>query len=566
VPTHRLAFAYAAVLTCLLLAAGAARAADPLLGEPWERPISDGIERQERERKRTTPAAILRSARLAAARRGDATTHVVRLYLLARAYGIAGDRGSAYATYRDVLAAAPRCYFAYHDMAMLDLEATPPGTRAAEDNLRRALGIHPAYVTGYRKLAALLLEEGRYRDAVGPLRRIVELDGTDLQARFLLSQALAESGQFDAASRELDLLLRREPRNASFRTLKATLLWRRGRLDEAMGVFREIAREYPAATEPLMGFLGCLEERRQKEDEVDVEAYIWALEGLLRLERDPEQRGRLNALLDDIRAYGQRLEAGPRPEGPPSPEELLRLIRGDDAEARAAVLRYLYFQAEPPARDLLLAAMGRLSPSGESSAEVRQWSVRVLGRFGGPVFVGLLRHSLADPDPAVPPVVVDALLQIAAGASEARGAVLLILGLHAESADGALAVAAQRGVEGLAKANLPAPAEDTDAARREAFRSWWNGPVASEAQVEALGRFVAIQDKFPEDVLLPYLRSADPHVMSAAWSALAAAASAVPPGPRRDWFGRLPPQRAEESPGDARRRLTAWVASRPPTR
>ena len=85
---------------------------------------------------------------------------------LARAYGLAGDDGSARATYREVLGLAPRCYFALHDLALLDLRRQPPDVVSAERNLLQAVQVNPRYVTGHRKLA-VLYEYGRRRAVRG---------------------------------------------------------------------------------------------------------------------------------------------------------------------------------------------------------------------------------------------------------------------------------------------------------------------------------------------------------------------------------------------------------------
>ena len=140
--------------TCLAAALGVLPSspalADGRLGEDWEAGIEDGIERQERERKQRPPEALLRQAKLLAGRRAEGSVQIVRLYLLARAYGIAGDAASARETYADLLKLEPRVYHAYHDLAMIALQDEPEDARAAERHLRDAIGINPRFLTAQR--------------------------------------------------------------------------------------------------------------------------------------------------------------------------------------------------------------------------------------------------------------------------------------------------------------------------------------------------------------------------------------------------------------------------------
>jgi tetratricopeptide (TPR) repeat protein len=543
----------------------AAHAVDGALGAPWEAGIREGIEQQERERRRGSPDKLLRDARLAAARRGDETSRVVRLYLLARAFGIAGDEGSARSTYREVLEAAPRCYFAYHDLAMLDVQRASPNLPSAEQNLKNAVAINASYVTGWRKLAALYAEQKRVREAVGVVRRIVQLAPNDLQARFLLAQGLIELDDARAAEAEVRTLLGQEPRNPSFQSLHGVVLRKQGRYDESLAVFRRLARENPSAREPLWATIAALDDKRRQQGAVDVDAYVWAIENLIRLEREGEVRSQLQAMLAEIQAY-EANRSRPRPEGPPTDAEIAEVLGVAPPEVRREALRYVYARPLAPEPVLLKEVMRRLGPATESDPEARAWSARVLARHGGYGLVGLLRHALSDPDPETARVAADALVALARTHEAARAGAILVLGLHAEAASAGLASAAREGVRELARADWP-EAGDDEPSRRRAFRAWWSGPVGGEAQIRALAAFPGLGDRYPEDVLLPYLSSADPFVAAAAWRALEDVRPSIPPGPRADWFRGLPPASpdgfAAGAEAQTRARLAAWAAARP---
>ena len=453
------------------LPARGASAADTLLGEPWEAGIRDGIQRQDRERTKRQAETILRQAKLLAARPAQGAQQVVRVYLLARAYGIAGDAGSARDTYAELLRLAPRCYYAYHDLAMLDLARTPPDARSAEANLRRAIGLNPGYLAAQRKLSMVLLEADRVDEAIDFLRRIVDGEPADMQARFLLARTLLARDRVADAEREVAMLLRREPGSPAFQELKAQVYVKRGRLDDALAVYRRLAVENPGVPSPLQGYLRCLDLKREQTEEVDLEQYLWALEGLYRLERDPEQRAKLEQAIQDMRNFEARAGApAAADQGPPSDAQIAAKLHELPDDGRPQVLRYVYSRAEPPSADLLKAVMRRLAPSVEPLPAVRAWALRILGRFGGFGLVGLVRHSLNDPSAEVRPVAVDAVVQLARTGGPAEATAVLALGRAAASSDPALATAARAGLAELIKAPWKARAKP-----RSAPPSWLGG-------------------------------------------------------------------------------------------
>lgn len=580
-----------ATLAAFVAFASAARAED-LLGEPWETPILEGIERQEQEREQRRPEMILRQAELRAARRTDTATHIARLYLLARAYGITGDVASAQATYREVLSRARTCYFVHHDLAMLALQTEPPDAALAERYLRQALQVHPRYLVGTKKLSRLLLETKRPKEAITYLRRVVTLEPDSLPARFLLAQALLGLDRLAEAEREIVVLVRQEPRNPAYLDLKADAYVRKGRFDAAKRIYRRLAEEHAGVVRPLHGYLHCLEGEKEQ-GQIDPEEWIWVLEGLYRLTRDPEQKDQLKGILEQFRGTlrDEALPPGARrePGEPPSDAEIAILLARAPENLRADMLQYVYARTDAPPSDLLQAVIRRLSPTTESSARVRQWALRVLGRFGGFGLVGLVRHSLGDPDPAVRLVAVDTLMALAETGAPAHGAALLTLGLYVESRDLALARAARTAVLDLTRSVLPGAPDETEAVKRSAFRTWWRSTTAAEAKVAALEPYDKVGDRYPEDILLPYVKDADLYVADQAWCRMAEAAQRLLKADqawrempeaerrlavaqrleaaRREWFRELPPYRAGamKGPGanEVRARLAAWAARKP---
>ena len=391
----------------------------------------------------------------------------------------------------------------------------------------------------------------------------------DIQARFLLARTLLARDRLDEAEREVAMLVRRESSNPAFQELKAQVYLKRGRIDDAMGVYRRLALDNPAARGPLEGYLRGLDLKREQTQEVDIEQYLWALEGLYRLERDPERRERIKQAIDDMRSFEAGAGApGPTEEGPPSDAQIAARMATLPDEARPDVLRYVYVRSEPPTGELLKVIIGRLSPRNEPLPSVRGWALRILGRFGGSGLVGLVRHSLGDPASEVRPVAVDALVQLARTGGPAEATTVLALGQAAFSTDPILAAAARAGLSELMKA--PMEGED-DAAQRAAFQAWWRGPTGVSARIEALSAFAEAGDPQPEGLLTPNLRDEDAFVVLTAWRVLAKEAARLlasgrVTASRAAWLRTLPPipsGTTAASVAQARPALSTWAAARP---
>jgi len=202
--------------------------------------------------------------------------------------------------------------------------------------------------------------------------------------------------------------------------------------------------------------------------------------------------------------------------------------------------------------------------------------------------IRLVRLALADKDSTVRTAAVDALVDLSVTEDVAVGAVILVLGLYADDRDRAVAVAARAAVADMAKAELPEPKASTEPARQEAFLTWWRGDVASDAKIRALAGYAHVQDIYPEDVLMPYLKDPDVFVADAAWREMsgiakqliakdAAVRAAARPEQRqqvgvltpqrRAWFQRLPAHRDGALRGSnaaaTQASLAAWAAQMP---
>ncbi len=113
--------------------------------------------------------------------------------------------------------------------------ATSPGTTEMQ-MLEQHLANKPDHVPMLLRLAQLSREAGKTADAVKYLRRVVELEPANADARLELGRALFESGDSEGALRETKALATAQPPNAD-------ALYNLGAIYGNLGNFEE-ARRY----------------------------------------------------------------------------------------------------------------------------------------------------------------------------------------------------------------------------------------------------------------------------------------------------------------------------------
>jgi len=86
--------------------------------------------------------------------------------------------------------------------------------KEAEDQLRRAIGIRPAFSEAHFNLAGVLQSTGRFSESETPLRRALKLKPAYVDARVSLGMSLVLLGRLPEARKCYEQALRLEPRNA----------------------------------------------------------------------------------------------------------------------------------------------------------------------------------------------------------------------------------------------------------------------------------------------------------------------------------------------------------------
>ncbi|MDJ0974788.1 MAG: hypothetical protein QNJ98_10045 [Planctomycetota bacterium] len=549
----------------LLLAAPRPAGADTpgyLLGHPWEKPILDGIAEQDRELKRMQPQALAGKYQRLAARRAETNETVRRYYLLGRAHGknfeslraqanqaraerqkadllkqADGAHGQALQAYREVLALAPKCYFAYHDLGVLELQRARPDVGRAVQYLQHSAALNPRYPSPLRKLALVHQERREFAKVAEILYRLIPLAPNDVVARVTLAGALAELGQLDASRRILDQLLAVDPENIGYLAQKADLDFRGGRVDEAQQQFRTLSEKSPTNLLPLQGYMRCLDWKRKNKKRVTAEEYLWAMQRMLRLERRPDVRNKLKEQIKSIKQQQAEQTEVKRDGKLPGPEDLARILKGPQEEGRYQVIAFLNAVNQPPPKLLLDAVLSRLSAKAEPSARVRALAIEIAGRQLGWGWMPIARLVAAqDRDPKVRLAGIDAIARMADQGANARAGAVLVLGRFLDDSDRSVAAAARLGLLELGNGRLRLEENASDAAHRQAFAKWWAGPQGEDLQIEALRRYADIKDPFVEDVLASYARADSFFVRQAAHEAFTSVAELIATPEGRRWY------------------------------
>lgn len=549
-----------------LLVVGMAPAAgdDPgyLIGRPWERPILEGIATQDRELKRMQPQALAGKYQRLAARPADATEAVRRYYLLGRANGKSyealrvqanearaerqraqllreaeGAHAQALQAYREALSQAPQCYFAYHDLGVLELQRMRPDIPQAIQYLEHSARINPRYPAPLRKLALVYQDRREFEKVAAVLYRLIPLAPGDVVARVTLAGALAEMGKLAESGKIVDDLLRVDPENVGYLAQRADLAYRAGRVDEAQSQFQSLAEASPANPLPLQGYLRCLDWKRKNDKRVTAEEYVWVMQRMLRLERRPELREKLKEQIRNLKQQQAERSEVKRDGRLPTPADLARILMGPQEEGRYRVISFLNAVNQPPPKLLLDAVLSRLSAQAEPSARVRALAVEIAGRQLGWGWMPIARLVTAqDRDPSVRLAGLDAVMRMSDQGAAARAGAILILGLFLDDADRSVAAAARLGLLSLGDGRLRVDENASDAAHRKAFRDWWRGPQGEDLQIQSLRRYVELKDPYVEDVLAPYARSDSFFVRRAAHEAFGAVQALLATPEGRRWY------------------------------
>lgn len=269
----------------------------------------------------------------------------------------------------------------------------------AVSELRAACRADPQYTPASTQLAAVLLEQGQLDEAEKLAGRAVQLQPDDPGAQSVMGRVLLAKGHPGFAEQAFRNALEKHPDNPELRAGYATARWQSGGVEEAAGIFSEVARSGFRPPEMMRDFARCLldlgrvEPAREILEALHGEGYddhgaavarirahlaagdaAAARRALTEFPQDAPEAGLLDArcliLEGDRVAARRRLEARLEADGPDARQArlmLAELVMDDDVEAAGALLAPM-IHTERPDDQAVSLEIRRLRAGGQWQA------------------------------------------------------------------------------------------------------------------------------------------------------------------------------------------------------
>jgi tetratricopeptide (TPR) repeat protein len=138
----------------------------------------------------------------------------------------------------------------------------------ADTRLRAHLVRFPTDVAALRMLAEVAGRLRRYLDAQTLLEKCLELSPSFDAARNNYAVVLNRQGKAEAALRQVDLLLAKEPGNPAYRNLKAAILANLGEFAKSIEVYEAVLKDFPRQPKIWMSYGHSLKTARRQSDSV----------------------------------------------------------------------------------------------------------------------------------------------------------------------------------------------------------------------------------------------------------------------------------------------------------
>ncbi|MFC4161612.1 tetratricopeptide repeat protein [Chitinimonas lacunae] len=191
----------------------------------------------------------------------------------------------------------------------------------AVESYEKALEIDPKHAEAMARLASRRKESGRLEEAKELLRKAIELNPDWLQPYLNLIGFLKESDQFDEA---LEVLTKADERWSTVQEVRAThadLCLKRGDIEGAMAIYRQILAEQPRNPDAMSGMLFCMNYDATMTPEQLADAYKdwdrrfnahWRAQmPTFRNDPSPERRLRIGYVSGDFRGHSVGFFAEP---------------------------------------------------------------------------------------------------------------------------------------------------------------------------------------------------------------------------------------------------------------
>ena len=150
--------------------------------------------------------------------------------------------------------------------------------KAAVAAVREFLNERPDDLNALQLLAEIAARQGRYRDADAVLKRCLDLAPESAAARYAYANVMLQTNRTDAALKETERLLDKDPRNPLFRRQRAIALEAIEDFAAAGSIWNSLTQDYPGATECWLRYGHCLRSRGKAEESVAAYRKVIALD------------------------------------------------------------------------------------------------------------------------------------------------------------------------------------------------------------------------------------------------------------------------------------------------
>lgn len=267
-----------------------------------------------------------------------------------------GRFDEAAATFRATLERSPKYTVAWEWLiyTLRETRQHVEARKAIQDALREL----PGDTIILNQEAALLMLEGRYREALSTLERVLAVNRADNLAHCFRIQILRILKRFKEAAQAIDVALPAVTERHWILQEQANLHWDQGHLKEAAAVFRQILSENPRNEAARIGLIGVLRfshDRRQAAEECRL-----ALSQLGEMPSLLNEQGLLQyqqeQYADAVATFNRTLEIDPNNQ--PAARFILAALAESRREDRFAEFSSTLL-AKHPGNPEILAAVGR---------------------------------------------------------------------------------------------------------------------------------------------------------------------------------------------------------------
>ena len=170
--------------------------------------------------------------------------------VLAEQLSLAGEEAAAQA------ATAQQIRSATKDPALLEAASALCDNKLApaERTLKDYLKVHPTSIAAIRMLAEVAARLGRYVDAETLLARCLALAPNFTVARHNYALVLHRQNKSPEAIAQIEMLLRQDPKNPTYRTLKGAALGQIGEYAQAIACYEDVLKNFPNQPRAWMSY------------------------------------------------------------------------------------------------------------------------------------------------------------------------------------------------------------------------------------------------------------------------------------------------------------------------